>query len=369
MKKPFYPSLLLQVIFLIVSLCSCSQNEVPDFPGTPNNPVLVDAQNVTARVIKEWDEYTGRFQASRKVEIRARVSGYLQQVNFADGEYVEEGQVLFLIDPKPFQVEVQRSEAEYALAKSNFDRAESLLESQVISDEEHDRRVQALRVTKAELDRAKLNLDYTEVRAPFSGRVSRTFVDAGNLVSGGDVSPTLLTTILTTDPLDFYFEASEADVLRYLRLHRQKSKSKDRVISWPVYLRLLDEEEFSHEGKVDFVDNELDEDTGTLEIRAKFDNADDFLEPGLFARIRMSVTHPYEALLVPSHAIGTEQTKRYVYVINQEGQAVRRYVELGPLEGDHYRIIRKGLHKEDFVVTSNLMKIRPGTYVKVNGKS
>ena len=255
----------------------------------------------TMRKITEWDEYTGRFQAIDAVEIRARVSGYLDEVAFTDGDVVEKGALLFRIDPRPFQAELDAAlaglasaDAEYQNAKAEQQRGEKLLQRQALSREEADRRTRVLKQAeaglasaKAHADRARLDLEFTEVRAPITGRISDNFVSDGNLIVGGAQGGTLLTTIVSLDPIYFEFTASEADYLKYVRLAQNKERESSRNAAHPVFVKLIDEADFVHKGRMSFVDNQLDHSTGTMRGRATFENADGVFIPGMFGELRL----------------------------------------------------------------------------------
>ena len=327
--------------------------------------------------ITEWDEYTGRFEASNKVEVRARVSGFLERVNFVDGQVVKKGDVLFTIDDRPFKIALDQANADYGQAKAslktaqdNFERVESLRESGAVSIEEYDRRKQALEFAKASIqlsqarvDNAKLNLEFTRVTAPISGLVSRDKINEGNLIDGGSSNSTLLTTIVATSPIHFYFTGSESDYLRYVRLARSGERGAVRSGGIPVFIKLQDEEGFEHEAKMDFVDNQIDTSTGTIESRAILDNKDHLLEPGMFGKARLMGSAEHEALMISDDIIGTNQSLRFVYVLGDDNIVTTKNVTLGPLHSNGLRIIRDGITKEDRLITNNIQKIGPGMAV------
>ncbi|MEM6378547.1 MAG: efflux RND transporter periplasmic adaptor subunit [Bacteroidota bacterium] len=327
--------------------------------------------------ITEWDEYTGRFEASNRVAVRARVSGYIQNVSFKDGQSVAKGDVLFTIDQRPFKIALSQSRASYGqaqarltIAKDNFDRVQSLRESGAVSLEEYDNRKQALAGAKASLqlaqasvDNAKLNLEFTKVKAPISGRVSRDLINDGNLIDGGSSNSTLLTTIVATSPIHFYFKGSESDFLKYSRLAQNGERGSSRSTANPVFLKLQDEDEYTHKAVMDFVDNEIDRSTGTIEGRATLENKDGLIEPGMFGKARLLGSAEHEALMIPDEIIGTNQSVRFVYVLSEDNQVTIKNVELGPLHTNGLRIIRKGLTPKDKLITNNIQKIRPGVAV------
>jgi len=234
-----------------------------------------------------------------------------------------------------------------------------------VSRDLYDQRQEEMQTARAELDSAKLDLEFTEIRSPITGRISRKQVDAGNLIVGGNNNATELTTIVSVQPIYFYFEGSENDLLKNAR-QRDHSRSEDNMPrQLPVYVRLNDETEFQHQGYLNFIDNEFDTNTGTIQARAQFENKDGFLEAGYFGRLRMAPYPAFEAMLVPDELIGTEQTRKFVYVISEEGVAARRYVSLGAREDDGMRIIKQGINETDQVITGNLNMVRPGVPVIV----
>jgi len=347
------------------------------FDPSMMGPMPVPAARPLMKKITDWDEYTGRFSAVDRVEIRSRVSGFVESVNFKDGQMVKKGDVLFVIDKRPFEIALKGAKAQRDQAKAEFDQAESdykrsqsLLDSHAVSEEEVEQRRQKMLSlaanvdgANAAVDAAALNLEFTDVTAPINGRASRNFVDAGNLISGGTADATLLTTLVSFDPIYFYFEASEADLLKYIRMNQDGTREDSRTKANPIFVQLLDEKDFLHEGAMDFVDNEVAQDTGTMQGRAVFDNADHLIEPGMFGRARLLASGEYEALMVPDDVISSDQTRKFVYIVNAENQAEMRPVELGPLHQKTYRVIRKGLSPEDVVVIGNIQKIRSGAPV------
>jgi len=328
-------------------------------------------------IITEWDEYTGRFEASERVEVRARVGGYVESVRFKAGQSVKKGDVLFIIDQRPFKIALSEAKArfnqaqsELKIAEDNFKRVQPLKATGAVSIEEYDRREQAvagakasLAVAQAAVDNAKLNLRFTRVTAPISGRISRDLVNSGNLISGGSANSTLLTTIVTISPIHFYFNGSEADLLKYSRLDRNGERGSSRKNSNPISVKLIDETEFVHKGQMDFVDNEIDRSTGSIEGRALFANEDGLLEPGMFGRARIIGSAPHNAIMVPDEIIGANQNIRYVYVLGEGDAVTFRPVQLGPLHSNGLRIIRSGLTADDQLIINNIQKIRPGAKV------
>ncbi len=343
---------------LLVAACQDAGVAAPPMP-TPEVTVATPAK----RQITDWDEYIGRFQAIERVEVRARVSGYLESINFDDGQIVSEGDVLFVVDPRPFKIDLDRARAQYELAVKEYARAVDLRKKRAIAQEVLDRRAQERSVTKAALDEAELNLEFTEVKSPINGRVSRSAVDVGNLITGGSADASLLTTVVSLDPIHFYFQGSESDLLRYIRLDRAGERPRSSTNANPLHVRLQDEDNYDHRGHMDFVDNELDASTGTIEGRAIIPNPDGVLYPGLFGRARLLGSGQYEALLVPDEVIGTDQSRRFVMVVGAENTAEMRFIEPGTLQDDGLRVVRQGLSENDRVVINGLQRARPGMAV------
>lgn len=338
--------------------------------------VPVPAIRPLVRELVEYDEYTGRFAAVNRVDVRARVSGYLSAVDFIEGQPVRQGELLFVIDQRPFriaetaaQAELDEMRAGLDLARTEADRARTLRKSLVISQEDLDQRVQsevvaAARLTQAQatLARAKLNLEFTEIRAPIDGRIGRRLLDVGNMVIGGDVQGTLLTTIVQEDPIQFYFEVSEADFLRYARLDQSGDRVASRNTANAISVKLLDEKEFLHHGVMDFVDNELNAGTGTVVGRGLLPNPDGLLQPGLFGRVRLPGSGLHAVVLVPDEVIQFDQSRQFVFVISDDGVVDRRWVTVGPL-AEGMRIVRKGLDGSELLVAGGFHRVRTGTHV------
>ena len=353
-------------------LSSCGPRPAPAPP-----PPKVKVVQAVAREITEWDEYTARLDAIDSVEVRPRVSGYLQSIHFQDGAIVHKGDLLFLIDPRPYeaalrraQADVELAESRLALARKNFARAADLLASHAISQEESDIRASNLRQAEASVgeaqaavDAARLEVEFTRVSAPVAGRVGRKLVTEGNLINGGvGTQGTLLTTIVSLDPIYAYFEADEGALLKYSRLARTGQRPSSRDYKNPVHVALADEEGFPHEGVMDFVDNQVDRGTGTIVGRALLPNPDLSLIPGLFARLRLPGSGQYRAILLPDEAIGSDQSQKFVFVVDGDSKAQYRTVKIGPLV-DGLRVVREGVTPEDWVVVAGLQRVRPGLNV------
>jgi len=342
-------------------------------PAPPPAPAVTVA-DVPSRDITEWDEFTGRFEAVDAVEIRPRVSGYLRRVAFAEGKEVRKGEVLFEIDARPYESDLARAEAELerartgaALAAREVERAQRLVSVQAISREEYDARVSAaaqggasVRVAQAAVTMARLNLDWTRVRAPISGRVSNAMVTEGNLVQAGPPSATLLTTVVSLDPIYVYFDSDEQSFLRYGALARAGLRQSSHVARSPVHLGLADEDgAFPHQGYVDFLDNQLDARSGTIRTRAVFANKDRRFTPGMFARLKLVGSGSYRATLILDSAIGTDQDKKFVLIVKPDSTVDYRPIQLGRLV-DGLRIVTAGLAPGDRIVINGLQRVRPG---------
>jgi RND family efflux transporter MFP subunit len=336
----------------------------------------VTVAEVPERNITEWDEFTGRLEAVDAVEIRPRVSGYIRRIAFNEGNGVKKGQVLFEIDPRPYQAELARAEAELerartgaALAAREVTRAQQLVNAQAISREEFDTRTAAesqgdasVRAAEAAVATARLDLEWTRVRSPITGRVGRAEVTPGNLVHAGPGDATRLTTVVSIDPIYAYFEGDEQTYLKYAALARNGSRPNSRDNRSPIYLGLSNEEGFPHKGYVDFVDNQLNPEAGTIRLRAVFSNKDHLFTPGLFARIRLVGSGTYLARLVLDRAIGTDQDKKFVLVVKPDSTVDYRSVQLGRLV-DGLRVVSSGLEPGEQIVINGLQRVRPGMKV------
>src|SRR5712691_8009828 len=317
MTRALFPSALLLTAHIVVG---CDGRPVTN--AAPPAPPVTTASPLQ-KTITEWDEYTGRFAAVETVEVRARVSGFIDSVNFKEGQMVRQGDLLFVIDRRPYELAVdqakgdgERAKAKLEIATLDVQRAAPLVRSQAVTEREFDTRRSTERDAAAQvasleaaLKQAELNLEWTEVRAPISGRISDKRVDAGNLITGGQTGATLLTVIVSTDPIHFVFDGSEAVFLHYLRLAAAGARPSSRDVQNPVSVRLADEAEYKHQGRMNFVDNALNSKTGTIRGRAVFDNKDGLLTPGFFGRLRL-FGGQHEALLVPDSAIASDQSSK-----------------------------------------------------------
>ncbi len=355
-------------------LAGCEKKQEPPPPPAP----VVYVTPAIKKEVVEWDEYTGRLAATDRVEVRARVSGYIESSNFKDGQMVTKGELLFVIDRRPYQARFDRAagdlgqaDAKLKLAQLNDRRTVKLAADKVIAQEEIDSRRNELlqaqaayEAAKADYDDARLNLDFTEVRAPIGGRISRELVTVGNLIRGSDAGdPTLLTTIVSMDPIYCYFEVDERAVLKYQRLDREGSRPSSRRVANPVELQLADEDDYSHRGSMDFVENQLDPLTATIQARAVFDNKSLALLPGMFARVKLQGSGAYEAVLIPDKAVVSDQSQKFVNVVKPDGSVAYTLVELGPII-DGLRVVHKGVQAGDKVVTRGLQRLVPGAKVE-----
>jgi RND family efflux transporter MFP subunit len=372
MKTNHLPGITALAAMLIVT--GCGKHGAATAPPPP----VVSVVQPIARDVVEWDEYIGRLESPETVELRARVSGYLDKVHFKEGKPVKAGDLLFTIDRRPYKADLDRAAADYEraqsqteLARNDADRAQKLIQTKAISTEDFDTKVKnyaaaqaAERSARATLDLAKLNYEFTEIRAPIDGRISRALVTQGNLISGGvsGAGATLLTTIVSLDPLYLYGDADERAILKYIRLSREGSRVSARDKEIPAEMGLADENGFPHKGYMDFVDNRIDPNTGTMRARGVFTNTDQSLSPGFFARIRIPGSGKYPALLLPDRALGSDQAQKFVYVVNAEKKVEFRPVKIGPMI-DGLRVVKEGLKAGESVIVEGLMRVRPGVVV------
>ena len=362
------------IAVLALSLSGCG-DKPPQQPAAGPPPVTV--AQPTKRTVTDWDEFTGRFEAVEEVQVRARVGGFVTSVEFRDGAFVSPGDLLYVIDARPFEAVAEQADGQLSdarakaeLAKRELDRALTLNQTQAVSDSIVDQRRQALQAAKAAemqaagaLKAAHLNIEFTHVAAPIGGRVSRHLVSVGNLVQGSDnASGTQLTSIVSLDPIYIYFDMDEATYLKNNRLYFEGKRPSSRENPNPVQVSLTGETKPSHDGKVDFLDNRLDVSTGTLRGRAVIPNKDFSILPGQFGRVRLIGSSPYDALLLPDTAIASDQSRKVVFVVKDDDTVEERQVTLGPLD-EGLRVIREGLKPEDRVIIDGLQRARVGAKV------
>jgi RND family efflux transporter MFP subunit len=359
---------------LLVAACGKYRQQQTAAPPPPAVTVAKPVQ----KTVTDYDEYVGRFTAVNSVEVRARVSGYLEGVHFRDGQLVKKGDLLFSIDKRPFQNTLDQARANLEQAKSNviftkadLERAQQLVHDKTITEQVFQQRAQAYRNAEAAvsgmeaaLHQAELDLQFTELRAPIDGRIGDRKVSPGNLVTGGTTgNTTLLATIVSIDPIHFEFTFDEASLLRYERMAKLGHDIASHGAGVPVALKLIDEKDFVHKGRMDFVDNVIDSSTGTIRGRALFANPNGQFTPGMFARVRVPASPPYLALLVPDVAIASEQARKYVLAVNDKSIAEQKYVTLGQLLGG-LRVIKSGLSPNDEVIVDGIARVRAGQKVK-----
>lgn len=356
---------------ITLSVSACARNEAATSTQAPAPQVTV--AEVVARPITEFDQFTGRITPIERVEIRPRVSGYIAAVNFDEGKEVRKGDVLFTIDQRPYEAELKRAQAELThaktalvLATSEHARATKLLNAHAISQEEFDTRVSGneqaaanVQAAEAAVDAAALNLNFTRVQAPISGLVSKAEITAGNLVTSGQ---TLLTTLVSIDPVYVEFDGDESVYLKYAALARQSAHVNSREGGSPLWVGLADETGHPHQGKLVFLDNQLDPATGTIHARGRLDNQDRRFMPGMFARVKLTGSGQYDALLIKDSAVGTDQNVKYVFVVNDKNTIEYRPVKLGPVV-DNLRVVRDGLRPGEVIVVNGLQRVRPGAPV------
>jgi RND family efflux transporter MFP subunit len=364
-------------LVLAAFLAGCGQGQEQQQAKAPPPPTVTVA-NPVKRTVTDHDEYVGRFVAVNAVEVRARVSGYLDSVHFKDGQLVKQGDLLFTIDKRSFQNALDQAQATLVQAKAglsfaqaDLERGESLVKEKTITQQTFEQRTQAARIAQAAVTRAEaavrqaeLDLQFTELRAPIDGRIGARQVSPGNLVTGGTTSNTLLATIVSTNPVYLEFTFDEASFLRYQRLGNTGHDVASRNGGVPVTLKLIDEAAFDHKGRMDFVNNVISTSTGTILGRAVFQNPNGLFTPGMFARVRVPASGPHAALLVPDTAIGSQQTQKYVLVVDETGVAKSKAVTLGQLVGK-LRVIKSGLQANDKVVVGGLARVRAGQKVTV----
>ena len=357
----------------VLAACSGGHAEEAGMPPPPQ----VSAAPVLVKQVSQWDEFSGRVEAVQSVELRPRVSGYIDKVNYVEGQEVKKGDVLFTIDARSYQAEFNRAQAELArartqatLARSESERARRLAEQQAIAAETAEQRRAAadqsgaqVMAAQAALDAARLNLEFTKVRAPIDGRAGRAMVTAGNLVTAGDAA-SVLTTLVSLDTVHVYFDADESTFLRYAQMARKGERPSERDEALPVKVGLSGEEGFPHDGKVDFLDNQVARSTGTIGVRALLDNRERLFTPGLFARVRLLGSGQFQAVLIDDKAVLTDQDRKYVYVVDKDGKAQRKDVQLGR-SAEGLRIVEMGLAAGDKVIVDGVQKVfMPGMPVQ-----
>lgn len=382
MRSPLLQCLIPLIVLLGMVGCT------PTPPQEKSAPPKLKVTFVPAIVepTQDYDDYVGKLEASESVEVRARVAGFIREVRFLDGAFVKEGDVLYLIEPdeyvainKQAQAKVVAATAQEALAAARLERNRKLIESNAVTREAFDEMIAAQKeaeaskiVAIADAERAALDLKYTEVTSPISGRVDRTLLSKGALVTGGPGNATLLTKVVNVSPIYAYFEVDDRSMLRYQRMATQATAAstdpeirpslRDRKV--PCFIQLQDETEFKHEGKLDFIQTSIDPATSTVKIRAELTNADRLMISGMFVRIRIPVGPKYDAVMIPEQSIATDQTIKYVYVVNGSGKVERRDIELGGSRGS-WRIVKSGLQGGDRVILRGIQRVRPEQEVEV----
>jgi len=350
-------------------------------PGSKSAPPITPTVSIAQpipRKVNEWDEFTGRLASPETVEVRARVSGYIDKIHFKEGSDVKQGDLLVTVDQRPYKAVVDRLKAELGAARARVElargeakRGEALAATKAISTDTYETRVktavqaeESVHSAESALKSAELDLEFTEVRAPISGRISDARVTAGNLVTGGSTAnTTLLTTIVSLDPLYCHFDADEASALRYRQLHREGKRTSAMFTPIPAEMALGDEMGFPHKGKVDFVDNQMNPATGTIRARGVFTNSDKLMAPGFFARVRIPGVGEYDAVLIRDSAISSDQGRLFVLTLDDKNKTVYRPIKTGPIV-DGLRVVREGLNASDRVIVSGLMSARPGVPVQ-----
>lgn len=360
------------ILALLVALVSACAPQAAPAPQAPQ----VSVAEVLQRDVSDWDEFTGRTEAIQSVEVRPRVSGYIERVAFAEGSTVQKGDLLFVIDPRPYRAELDKAEAELVRAQANAElarnevaRGDRLLSARAISQEEYDQRVNAgresdanVRAAKAAVETARLNLGYTSITSPIDGRVSKAEVTLGNLVSGGTANSTLLTSVVSVDPIYVAFEGDERVYLKYANLGQLRELRGANNVRNTVRVGLANETDFPHEGELVFLDNQLNPATGTIRARALLDNHDGRLTPGLFARVKLIGNEVRTAIVIDDRAVGTDQNQKFVYVVGKNNVVDYRAVKLGRLvEG--LRIVEEGLTPGERIVVNGLQRVRPGVAI------
>lgn len=361
----------------IMGLSACNQKA--EGPAEAPKPPEVTVARVVERPVTDFEEFTGRMASSENVELRARVQGYLNKVNFTDGQEVKAGTLLFEIDPRTFDAELKNAEGQKAQwlakkdkAQADVSRYETLVPTGAASAQDLDKAraelgeaVAAVSSADAAIDRAKLDLEFSKITAPIDGQLGRALITKGNLVQSGAGEDALLTTMVSLDPIYVYFDVDERSILRFRDRHRPKDAPAGSLptveqLKIPVYLGLTNDDGFPHQGIMDFADNKVDETTGTVQVRGRFENKSRLFKPGLFARVRIPVSEEYAAVLVSELALGTDQGQKYVLVVNDQNVVEKRFVRPGPLQDDGLRVIAEGLKSGESIIVNGLQRARPG---------
>jgi len=371
-QHPAMVFLRLAALILVFGLADLTPGSAADAPPAP--PAVTVSQPVQRELV-EWDEYTGQFAAKEYVEIRARVSGYLTEIHFEDGQLIKEGDLLFVIDPRPYEATLAAARAQLAqgnaqveLATRQLERTAELRKKDFEPASTYDQRLSDLKVATAAVESAKaairsaeLNVGFTRITAPLTGRISNHQVSVGNLVSGSDSATTpAMTTIVSLDPIYFYFDMSEGDYLAYQRATAAGMLTEARDTAPPVYAHLTDETEWPWKGQLSFLDNQVDRGAGTIRARATFANPGYFVTPGQFGRIRIPASQQHVAILIPDGAVVTDQSRKVVMTVKEDGTVEPKVVRPGPMTEDGLRIIRSGLEPSDRVIINGLVRARPG---------
>jgi RND family efflux transporter MFP subunit len=364
---------------LILSLAAifvvgCKKAPAPQAAG----PLPVNVVTVIEQEVNEWDEFTGRLEAVESVEIRPRVSGYITEVRFQEGAFVKKGDLLYVVDPRPYQAdfdraiaEFERTQAQLKLAQIELHRAKDLRSKNTISASEFDQKAAthqeasaAARSAEAARNAAALNLDFTQIKSPIDGRVSDRRITLGNLVQPGAGRESVLTTVVSVDPIYAKVDADENAILKYIKLSDEGKRVSARQQKIPAFVELGNETDFPHEGHIDFVDNRLDPSTGTVRARAVLKNWNrSLVTPGLFVRVRITGATPYRAALVDEKVISSQQGVKYVFVVKPDNTLERRNIETGPTF-ERKRIVKNGLKDGEKVVSTRLQLVRAGMQVK-----
>lgn len=353
---------------LAFGLSGCGDSRAAPAAAPPPPPVHV--ATVEQRTISDWDVFTGRFEAVESVKLRPRVSGYIDQVSFSEGKDVKKGDVLFVIDPRPYRVQLERTQGDLARARAQAElsekelrRTENLLAAHAVSQEEYEQRASQrnqlaadLQAARAAADAAQLDLEFTRVVAPIDGRVSRAEVTTGNYVNAG---ATILTSVVSLNPIYVYFEGDEQTYLKYNGQAQRGERPSSRDAANPVFIGLANESDFPHAGHMNFVDNALNPETGTIRVRAVLDNSAHLFTPGMLARVKLLGSGQYSATLIPDEAVGTDQDRKFVIVINAQNVTEYRPVQLGEVS-DGQRIVRSGVKAGERVIVGGLQRVRPG---------